>query len=300
MLADYACSLDSSLSSQNPYCGTLLWTGIPVRSMYMCYDAPTIMYLNDEPQTVIDAATTTTSTSSSSSSTSASTTSSSAAATTTASNGSSGSQSDTGAIVGGVVGGVALLALIAAAIAFFVLRNRRENKAAAANTAADGGDGAAGATSPGYNPVPPNDPSYQGQQQHYYAAQGPSPAMTQSGGYMPHSQQPSTFPPTSLYASTAVGEAAYDPRQSYYDPSKPHGSPSPGQQYGEYLPPQQQYANVYGGGGGQHFNSLPEQQQAGNGGYQKYQGQAPSAELGTTAPSGHYSNPVEAPGQMFR
>ncbi|KAB5531350.1 hypothetical protein GE09DRAFT_383391 [Coniochaeta sp. 2T2.1] len=172
-------------------CGTYLWTGTPARSMYRCFPTPTIISMNDEPQEVIDASVSTTSTSTSSTSTQ----------TTVPDNGGDKPATPVGAIVGGVVGGVAALAIIAGVVAWIILRRKRRNK-----------------TPQAYNAVPSN-------------ANNPPPMATHQqpqlggGGYTTvPSGAASTYPPTSPYPTSVSTATPYDPRQSYYGPSK-----SPGQ-----------------------------------------------------------------------
>lgn len=188
-----------SQSSGFGACGTFLWTGTPARSMYRCFPQPTIISMNDEPQAVIDASTSTTSSTSSTSTSSSTPT-----QTTPPPDGDDKPSTNTGAIVGGVVGGVAGIALIASLAAWLILRHRRSGKKAQT-----------------YNAVS-TEPSNPHTQQ-------PSPQMAQlqqyPGGYqaVPGSG-PTTFPPTSPYPTSVSTATAYDPRGSYYDPSK-----SPGQ-----------------------------------------------------------------------
>lgn len=41
--------------SGTPACGTMLWTGLPQRTMFQCFASPTVISMLDEPQFVVDA-----------------------------------------------------------------------------------------------------------------------------------------------------------------------------------------------------------------------------------------------------
>ncbi|KAJ4301970.1 hypothetical protein N0V88_002100 [Collariella sp. IMI 366227] len=278
------------VSSTRGACITYVWPGATPKSMYRCYTKQEIITMLDEPQFVIDDRTRTTSSPSSSTSVASSTTEAPGAQSTTPipdddddKNTSGGN--NTGAIVGGVVGGVAGIALIAGLIAFLIIRNRnnKEKPNPGAGTA--------------YSAVAPGDPSYP----------PPPPATHPPPGLLPTSLHgPSTLNPSGTPYLTqthtppaGAAAAAYDPRQSYYEPGKmgatppgghmsppvagyapyPGGTTPPGQQgmYGAPTPPGQQGA--YGAPGAY----PPPQAQ-----------QVHMAELDTTAlPSGHVGNPVE-------
>ncbi|KAB5545521.1 hypothetical protein GE09DRAFT_211367 [Coniochaeta sp. 2T2.1] len=181
-------------------CGTYLWTGTPVRSMYRCFPTPTIISMNDEPQEVIDASLSTTSTTTSSSTSTSST----PPQTTVPDNGDEDkSSTPVGAIVGGVVGGVAALAILAGVAAWIILRRKRAAKSPQAYNA----------VSPDPNNPPPMA-THQAPQQY----PGGGGYTTVPGGTA------STYPPTSPYPTSVSTATAYDQRQSYYDPNK-----SPGQ-----------------------------------------------------------------------
>ncbi|KAK3308426.1 uncharacterized protein B0T15DRAFT_107744 [Chaetomium strumarium] len=248
------CCMTESLGA----CITYLWPGSTPRSMYRCYTAQTIVTMLEKPES---AETTSTSTTSSTSSTSSTTTASSRTAapaeTTTASPppDGSGSSSNTGAIVGGVVGGVAGLALIAGAIAWVMIRKRNKSGNVGSGTA--------------YSAVAPGDTSYPGAvgavPPSTYAPTSASPQMSQSGYFSPGSVNTTLQPGTPYLASTTPPPpGAYDPRMSYYDPSKQPGHMSPPGGYAAYP-------------------GAPGQQPA---------HQAVS-ELDGSIPLGHVANPVE-------
>jgi hypothetical protein len=143
-------------NSDQPECGTFVWTGTPARSMFKCFPTATLISMLDEPQFVIDASRSSAAASSSSAA-AASRSSAEAAsrsrdgpstvvATTTAADGSTStitsviggvpsasagpgnggnSSNNAGAIAGGVVGGTALLALLALLLWYLM---RKSNK----------------------------------------------------------------------------------------------------------------------------------------------------------------------------
>ncbi|KAK4234709.1 hypothetical protein C8A03DRAFT_18433 [Achaetomium macrosporum] len=254
--AKTGCCMTSTLGA----CITYLWPGDTPRSMYRCYTAQTIVTMLDVPGFVETTSSSTASTTSSTSSTttSSSTTTPAPAETTTdaPSSNTSGGGSNTGAIVGGVVGGVAGIALIAGAIAWVIIRNR--------NKSGNVGSGAA------YSAVAPGDTSYPGAggavPPSTYAPSSASPNMSQAGYFSPGSLGTALQPGTPYLASTTPPPpGAYDPRMSYYDPSKPPGHMSPPAGYAAYP-------------------GAPEQQPA---------HQVVSELDGANVPSGHQGNPVE-------
>lgn len=151
-------------NSEEPECGTMLWTGSPARSMFKCFATATLISMLDQPQFVIDASRSSASASSSSAAAAASRSSAEAAsrsrdrpstvvATTTAADGSTstvtsvlggdasasagagdgsgsggdggGSSNNAGAIAGGVVGGTAFLALLAFLLWYLMRKNNK-------------------------------------------------------------------------------------------------------------------------------------------------------------------------------
>jgi hypothetical protein len=178
-----------------------------------------------------------------------------------------------GAIVGGVVGGVAGIALIGGLIAWLLIRRSSQKHHQAP-------------------PVAPNGQAYT-----------PAPTYPPNGGYPQMAQQqppygqhpgatPSTFPPTSPYATAAPTLAAstpsaYDPHQSYYDPSKlAPGEVSPNHPVG-FQPspsPPQPYAGTPPAAG-VHYNPH----------------HSTMSELDPgSVPAGHYANPVEMSAEPYR
>ncbi|KAM7185355.1 hypothetical protein V8F20_011832 [Naviculisporaceae sp. PSN 640] len=235
------CCTDSAWGA----CGTFLWEGSPQKSMYRCFAEPTIISMIDRPRAVLDALTSSTTTTSTTSSESTTTTSQTPGPTDgtggstdpgdTTSN--SSSSTNIGAIVGGAVGGVAVIAIVAGLIAYLIIRKRGKKYSGVAQT-----DPAA--THPGQaaTPAPTLGGPTTPQMAMVAGPGGPNgpfpPPAAPAGGLTPGSGA-TTYPPTSPYApSVSTVTTAYDPHQSYYDPSKPPlGHVSPGQQFNAYQPP---------------------------------------------------------------
>ncbi|KAI1847255.1 hypothetical protein JX266_006795 [Neoarthrinium moseri] len=259
------CCQDSSY----PVCGTYIWTGSPVRSMFRCFNSATIISMLDEPQYVLDATRSTTGTRSSGDGavTATSDIATNAPGSDNSNSGGSNSSSNTGAIVGGVVGGVAGIALIAGLIAFLILRNKKKNKDKQA-----------------YNAVPITE---------HNAPPGAGPRMSQV------SNTATTYPPQSPFPALS---AVHDPSGSYsqpYDPNAPQQLYDPAKQaYGGY-DPKNLYPGVpstMGGTSPPHSPGYPGYQYAQSTGGSvappSYQ-QAPMELEATSLPEGHQGNPVE-------
>lgn len=227
-----------SIGETAPACITYLWAGPTPLSMYRCYATTTLIAMIDEPQFVVDERTRTTSSTSSTSSPTSSSTSTTSSSTPPAETTTEAPPpppvereggTNTAAIAGGVVGGVAGVALIAGAISFLVIRSRNKDKQANGVQA--------------YSAVAPGDPSYPGAGPGGMPPPGSSPQITNTPAYMtPHSVG-STLHANSPYVSTITPPppGAYDPRQSYYDPSKMGQQHYPGSAYPAYpaVPPHQ-------------------------------------------------------------
>ncbi|KAK4096409.1 hypothetical protein N658DRAFT_501597 [Parathielavia hyrcaniae] len=253
-------------------CVTFLWPGSTVKSMFGCFSERTVVTMLTAPQSVIDATSTTSSASSST------------ATSDPQNSDGGGSSSNTGAIIGGAVGGVGGLALIAGVVAFFMIRSRKRKNNVGSGTA--------------YSAVAPGDTGYPGspmQQQHPAGHPGPSPSpQTTPAGYF---APPGTglHPNNTHTPGAGAPSAIYDPRHSYYDPSKVgeqhHHHPQHQQHQQHQQHPQHQQHQQ------QQYSHTPPPPQ----GHAPYPAPYPNpsplpqmSELDTSAvAAGHQSNPAE-------
>ena len=188
-------SVPLSFDKGAPDCATYVWEGQPIKSMYACFDQPTIFSMLDEPQFIHD------STAASSVSSSTTTTASSSSSSTAAAGSGSGSGGpNAGAIAGGVVGGLAVLSLALGAAVYFVRRSKKR-----------GGGGPQT-----YNKLSSGDPS---SSQPMVPLQSPQPSYP-GGAASPYSLNGSFYDARQSYL--------YDPKQQYpgaYDPQQQPPAP---------------------------------------------------------------------------
>ncbi len=186
-----------SFDKDSPDCATYVWEGQPIKSMYACFDQPTIFSMLDEPQFYHDStAMAATSASSSTTTTPSSSSSSSAAA-----GSGSGGGSNVGAIAGGVVGGVAVLALALGAALYFVRRSKKRGGGPRTYNKLSSGDPSSQAMMPLQSP----QPSYPGAASPY-SLNGSFYDARQSYLYDPTKQEPGGL-------GIQQYQGAYDPPQ---------------------------------------------------------------------------------------